>query len=130
MIHANLAVTLRPRLYTRQSSQNPKMTPPQHALMHPPIYPLMVSQKPVVFQDTAYEIPYTITPYCAIRLLIKNKSDTLFLFFYFYVLFKLLKNLFSRKILLDYIMFADCPKVLSALFLMEFRQDKFDNTNY
>lgn len=62
MIHANLAVTLRPHPTTRQSSPKPKMVPPQHALMHPPIYPLMVSQKPVVFQDAANEITLYNTP--------------------------------------------------------------------
>ena len=56
MIQANLAVTLRLRPIYTPIWPNQKSTKPQHALMHPPITPLRVSQKPVMFQDTANEI--------------------------------------------------------------------------
>jgi len=62
MIHAKLAVTLRPRLYTRQTSPKPKMTHHNTRLCTRQSTPLRVSQKRVIFQDTANEITLYNTP--------------------------------------------------------------------
>ena len=57
MLHANLAVKLRLRPITRQSSQNPVLThTTTRAYAHANLALLKVSQKPVTFQDTANEI--------------------------------------------------------------------------
>ena len=63
MIHANLAVTLRPRpIYTPiyPKTKNSPTTTRAYAPANLP--PLRVSQKPVMFQDTANEITLYNTP--------------------------------------------------------------------